>query len=231
MNTNELYEPERSSLRQELHNLKNCQITFLTTSVTATGLLLGLATTLTSKIEFGKTTVAIIFLLPLIVLLPFWWVFFDKATSITRIVGHYRILERLILGRCQATNFIGWENAIGEFRRRQVRGEFASRIGEDVSPWQSRLAKILLLRTGHRYWVISYYTFLALSVVCIVTSIILIRRGWYLVFPIVSLLPISISAWWNIREVWHLIYGHHSYDTNECYWEQVLEVEPKVWGD
>ena len=46
MNESELCEKERVALREELHNLKNCQITFLTLSITATGAILGIATSL-----------------------------------------------------------------------------------------------------------------------------------------------------------------------------------------
>jgi hypothetical protein len=41
-------ERERAALREELHNLESCQITFLTHSVTATGVLLGLGASLGS---------------------------------------------------------------------------------------------------------------------------------------------------------------------------------------
>lgn len=156
MDETELYDRERVALREELHNLKNCQITFLTSSITATGVLLGIATSLASKEYIG-----IIFLFPLIVLLPSWWVFFDKATTITRIVGYYRVLEGLILRHLHAANFIGWENALCKFRKLQ-----SSRNNKPpkvlIKPLHSVLADIVLLQTGHRYWLISYYTFLAL---------------------------------------------------------------------
>ena len=102
-----LYEQERKALREELYNLKSCQITFLTTSITATGLLLGLASTFASDPFKG-----IAFIFPLLVLIPSWWIFFDKATTITRVVGYYRILESLILDNCTAENYMGWENSL-----------------------------------------------------------------------------------------------------------------------
>ncbi len=219
MDPYELFDKERMALREELHNLKNCQITFLTSSVTATGAILGLATALASAPVLG-----VVFLFPLIVLLPSWWVFFDKATTITRIVGYYRVLEKLILGHRKATNFMGWENALGEFRKRQQNRTLS--IPKEVldNPWPHGLRNIILLRTAHPYWVISNYIFFALSGLCVVASILLLKDAWLLA----TLLPILlfiVSIRWNMRMVWNLIYGHHSYGCNEQFWTQILEVK------
>lgn len=218
MSSVELCNYERMALREELHNLKNCQITFLTTSVTATGVLLGLATTLTSSLEPG-----IIFLFPLVILLPSWWIFFDKATTITRIVGYYRILEKLILQDCKAANFIGWENALGEFRRAQERGELT--LPNDKQNYHQWF-RIVILRTSHPYWVVSYYIFLALSSLCVIASTVSLKTTWFFVI-LVSLTLVVISALWNARIVRQLIHGRNSYDCNEYFWKQILKVKDK----
>jgi len=220
MDTVEFHDRERTLLREELHNLKNCQITFITSSVTATGVLLGLAATLASTPALG-----VIFFFPLIVLLPSWWIFFDKATTITRIVGYYRILEKLILGEHEATNNMGWENALGEFRKRQESGELKPPQHLEDSRL-SRWFDIFLLRTTHRYWVISYYTFLALSGLCVVVAIATLKGVWFIVTPVPTLM-VLISALWNARIVRQLIYGHHSYDCNEYFWNQIVAPRPK----
>ncbi len=214
----ELYDHERTALREELHNLKSCQITFLTSSVTATGVLLGLATTLASSLDLG-----VIFLFPLIVLFPSWWIFFDKATTITRIVGYYRILERLILQHCRATNFVGWENALGEFRKRQTCRELNAPKNEQDNSRLARWIEIFSLHTSHRYWVISYFTFFALSGLCVLVSITSLKTAWLFVIPVPALLFL-VSVLWNARIVWQLIYGNHSYDCNEHFWKQILGV-------
>lgn len=220
MNASELYDKERVALREELHNLKNCQITFLTSSITATGLILGIATSLIQTPFLG-----IVFLFPLIVLLPSWWVFFDKATTITRIVGYYRILEKLILERYDAKNFMGWENALGEFRNRQQSGKLNLRGEHLRHRWPHGLHNMLLLRTAHPYWIISYYTFFALSSVCVITSTVLLKGGWRLVVLVPGILFV-MSIWRTVQTVWHLIEGRHSYDCNEYFWKEILQVEP-----
>jgi hypothetical protein len=217
MDTNEFYERELVALREELHNLKNCQVTFLTSSITATGLLLGIGTTWASK-----QLVGIVSLFPLVVLLPSWWVFFDKATSITRIVGYYRVLEGLALEYQESTSFVGWENALREFRTRQADGKLEP-PHELVEPWHSVLADITLLRTGHRYWVISYSTFLGLSALCIALSAAIAKSTWFLVLPVPAIL-LLVSVIWNARAVAQLIGGRYSYDCNERFWKQILGV-------
>jgi len=83
---------EYNALREELRNLKSCQITFLNISITTTGLLIGFL-----EKSVGENTTSTIYLAPLVIILPFWLVFFDKATTITRIVGYMRILENFII--------------------------------------------------------------------------------------------------------------------------------------
>ncbi len=217
----EFYNQERMLLREELHNLKNCQITFLTTSVTATGVLLGVATTFASTPALG-----IIFLFPLIILLPAWRIFFDKATTITRIVGYYRVLEKLILGNYEATNYMGWENALHEFRKRQESGQLELSPGS-TNRALSRWLNIFLLRTTHRYWVISYYVFFALSGFCLVASIATLKGVWLLATLVPTLMTL-ISAIWNARIIWQLIYGRYSYDCNERFWHQIVELRQKT---
>lgn len=216
----EIYDRERTLLREELHNLKNCQVTFLTSSVTATGVLLGLAATFASTPALG-----VVFLLPLIVLLPSWWIFFDKATTITRIVGYYRVLEKLILGDCEAAKNTSWENGLREFRNRQESGELNP--PEDlVDSGLCRWFDIFLLRTTHRYWVITYYTFLVLSGSCLAVSIATIKGVWFFALPTPTLM-VLISALWNARVLRQLIYGRYSYDCNEYFWNAIVTTRPR----
>lgn len=213
----QLYKQERKALREELYNLKSCQITFLTTSITATGLLLGLVASLVPATYKG-----IAFFFPLIVLLPSWWIFFDKATTITRVVGYYRILESLILDNCIAENYVGWENSLRLFREMQKGGKLnPPENGEDVG-FLDWIKEMIFFKTGHRYWIIAYYTFFALSAVCAGTSLLLSDNLW---IGLSLLILIIVSAIWNARMVWFLIHKKYSYDWNEDYWKQILKVK------
>jgi len=212
-----LYEHERKALREELYNLKNCQITFLTTSITVTGLLLGLTASL-AKESYKE----IAFIFPLIVLLPSWWIFFDKATTITRVVGYYRILESLILDRYIAENYVGWENSLRLFRKIQKKGKLKRPKDKEKVRFGDWVKEMIFFKTGHRYWIIAYYTFFALSAVCAGISIFFNRN--FLISGFICFL-LLISAIWNARMVWQLIHFKYSYDWNEAFWKQILKVK------
>ena len=70
-------EKERLILRGELSHLKTCQLTYITFSVTATGLILGVSRVgLSGDGGTGYLAEAgILFCIPLVILLPFWWTF------------------------------------------------------------------------------------------------------------------------------------------------------------
>jgi hypothetical protein len=216
MNNAEIFNSERLALRDELHSLKSCQITFLTTSVTATGALLGIAVSL--KQSFDNP--GMIFLFPLVILIPSWWIFFDKATTITRIIGYYRILEKLLLGLCTAKNFVGWENALGMFRDWQENNRLEKPFDK---PEFKHIFKIGILRTSHLYWVVAYYIFFGLSTLCAAFSTVYMKENRWIGF--VSAAIVLLSAIWNGRVVLHLIYGRNSYNSNEKFWEKILKVQ------
>ncbi len=215
-----LYYRELIGLRKELLSLKNCQITFLTFSVTATGVLLGVAT----SIGRMSPVFELIFLFPLIVLVPSWWIFFDKATTITRVVGYYRILEDLVLERYSADQFVGWENALREFRKRHAASQLGPPANDDPHSWIRRLYHTIALRTGHKYWIISFSTFAALSALCVSMSIQAARSCFALAIALTALVLFLASFAWNVRLVWLFICGRHSYDSNEKYWKAILGV-------
>ena len=176
---------EKSALRSELVSLKNCQITFLTYTVTGTGALLGLAITLGNSSTLSFPLLGAFYLIPLTIILPFWWIFFDKATTITRIVGYYRILEELILDPDHHAAFIGWENSLADFRKQYNAHDKKPIVVEKFSPFlwlknqvsqmkltASNLFKLLLLQTSQRYWMLTYYTFVSLSILSFSVSLI-----------------------------------------------------------
>jgi hypothetical protein len=220
----EQYVQEMHMLREELLSLKHCQITFLTFSVTATGILLGFGTLLGSS---SHIVLSAVFLFPLVFLLPAWWIFFDKATTITRIVGYYRILEKLVLDmQYSVSNFTGWENSLREFRLLQGQGKLVC-PSKQCKGFSLRVRDVFRLKAGHRYWLICYVIFFALSLLCIVVSLALaiVFRNWlFLGMAIFTSMIFAASAYSNLRMVHELIYGRSQYNCRECYWEQILGV-------
>lgn len=180
----------------------------------------------------ASLTRAVAFLVPLTVLLPSWWIFFDKAIVIARAIGYYKILERAMRDPTSVRCFIGWENALAEFRRRQELGELEFRPAQAESTWM-RVKKLVSLRMGHRYWVLIYLVFFWLSVTCLALSfgsayprmagpdwadkpLVLVALG-------TAACMIGGSAVHNAWMIWQLIFGRHSYTANTQFWEDILQ--------
>ena len=109
-----MQEKEREQLRSELAFLKSCQIRYFELAIIAAGAVLAVVG------QLGDKANPVVFLAPLVVVLPCWWVFFDKATTITRIVGYSRLLEGMLRRPGDDTfAYIGWENALAAFRLEQ----------------------------------------------------------------------------------------------------------------
>jgi len=163
--------------RQELQDLKHCQLQYFSIAIASTGSIFGLAGILMNKIPGLDNLGGWAFLAPLSVILPSWIIFFDKATSITRIVGYQRILEKL-LKKQDEYEYIGYENALAEFRKnekrawKKIRGEEKKEEKKkDNSDGQA------LLLTRHRYWVINWITFLILSLICLIGYVFLSKNN------------------------------------------------------
>jgi hypothetical protein len=216
----ELCKKEHRFLRDELGHLKECQIRFLTFSVTTTGLILGITGRFRASLSSQGMDLpsGLLALLPLLVLIPSWWIFFDKATTVTRIVGYFRVIERLLLGYT-AGNFTGWESALAEYRKETIGKKL--RLKE--------LAGLLAFRTTHRYWVITYYVFLLLSAVCTIlgwAGISPRHLSFSLIVIVASTLIVLASSSYNARTLWALVYGEYSYGFHEERWKTILKIVP-----
>ncbi len=163
---------EREHLRAELRELKNCQLRYFSFAIGATGAGLGLVSSGTIQ-----NMLPLAFLAPLVIVLPCWWVFFDKATTITRIVGYYRVLEEMI---CQHPflppyPYMGFENAIAYYREKDTREmwrEFRRHLKKRNPRLFLNKSNKNPLYTRHQYWNINFWTFALLGLVCISLSFV-----------------------------------------------------------
>lgn len=85
---------------------------------------------------------------------------FDKATTVTRIVGYCRILEKLINDQVLAKKYVGWENALRIFREEQKEGRLKFEPQKTFWSvfWKDFLPLGLIIHT-RRYWLLAHYTF------------------------------------------------------------------------
>ena len=231
-----LCEKEHTFLRQELSHLKECQVRYLTFSITTTGIILGFVGKYgtSSSSSDPNLTIGLLGLLPLVVVLPSWWIFFDKAASITREVGYFRCIEKLMLGQFITNKFFGWENALREFRRLPV----ADNVGllDRVSALTQihRFFTLYFPPRTYRYWSIVNDAFICLSVLCCVAAgWNCFATGWkWKDFGVIAFAGFSVLfAWfWNTRILYKLVWGECSYNSNENTWKSILDIHPVPLG-
>lgn len=171
-NFKDIYTTEHEILKDDLFHLKDCQIKFIAFAVTSTGLLLSFIA--------KEDPSSIFYLIPLIILLPAWCVFSDKAVTLTRILGYYTILEGLLVDRYTVSRFLGWERALGEFRTNYEK-KYRPLIEASFEPWnklslldRSRFfLQVILIRRKAKpnYWHLVYSIFFWLSCICILLSL------------------------------------------------------------
>ncbi|MGC1521808.1 MAG: hypothetical protein WA803_09750 [Steroidobacteraceae bacterium] len=227
-----LVKEEKVMLRAELQALKECQIKFLNSAIVSVGVILGLP----ELFKHGSDPIlSSAYLVPLVILIPCWWGFFDKAKTITRIVGYFRILERLALVQDghQAVGierFLGWENSVSEYRAWERRGRFKA-FHNRKPPTALEIMEACFLVPSQRYWSLAYYTFLIFCVLCVVIALV---RIWgtpafhssMAVLVLASLLAVAYSFIWNTAILWALMWGRHSYSATLVYWQHILGTPP-----
>jgi hypothetical protein len=215
-------ESELALLRAELQELKRCQVQYFTLSVTGTGAVLGLAGSLDDKAMLGPSLLA-----PLAIVLPCSWIFFDKATTITRIVGYIRHLEGWIFG-ADSRLHIGFERALKSYRNLEeaIRAGSANQPPPEASPPPPSWWRLARLGTRHRYWMANWYTFTGLSALCCAFGAYFFSgprlhlAAWIGSAALLSL----FSALYNLVVVQQLTFGRYSYDANEAFWRGALDL-------
>ena len=174
---------EISALRGDLQDLKKCQLQYFTLTITGTGAIFGLSAIL------GNDFKGLALLAPLALILPCWLIFFDKVTTITRIVGYQRCLEEQIVAEEVTINYLGYENALGAYRAKEH--DAWKTVGGKTGTTVKDLFGMVILRTRHRFWMLHWYTFALLSGVCWCGSYAMLGKDVITVsFP----LGINVSA-------------------------------------
>ena len=162
---------EQSTLKNEAAHLKDCQIQILTFSITATALLLAVLTSgfLVFAPEIQGFIMILLQFLPLFVLIPCIWIFFDKVKTYNRLIGYYYIIEEILLGRVKSIYFLGWENSLNFFRKNVNDISNFEKSWKDEnnkqSNWKEQLNQFFYLRQYWLYALIIFFCFIILSVI------------------------------------------------------------------
>jgi hypothetical protein len=162
----ELCKLEHTNLRHEMNHLRTCQMQFLTFGTTGASFVLGLV--LSNNFEIwsnNKFLLSILCLIPLGILLPSLWMFFDKAKTFNRIVGYYYWIENVLLDKVTLKIFFGWENSLNIFRKKIIPHDTANINLDDFSK---------IKKSKRFYWKYSFAIFSILITVCLVSSFIVL---------------------------------------------------------
>ena len=209
---------ERELLKEELQALKSCQMQYFVLTITATCILLSVAG------KLGEQPCSeLIYLAPLFIVLPCWTVFFDKAATISRIVGYLRVLESLLVGE-RNCKYVGWETALQDFRRRE-RDDQKSPWGDCWDMLRHLPCAVLLLadfRRQHRYWAVNWITFFGLGL-CALLLAAAYGAGMSWTWWVFAIIFLGATIH-NADVLWTLINGRLSYDEREKIWRKVLAI-------
>jgi len=235
----ELAKLEHTGLRRELEHLKWCQIQFFTFAVTSTLIYFGIIVRggeLSVPFFKASITSALLTLLPLVILIPSMWIFFDENKTISRIVGYYIVLERVLLKKESYPNFTGWENGLQIFRKnvKPIEGD-ARTIKEKISSikeirsTEGAIQNIVLSPRG--YIVVVYFVFVAFIAIChlpLVLHILLNLDNVMNIAPVIVLeafigLFSLFFIIYEYRTLKHILFGKFSYVENMNKWTQILE--------
>jgi hypothetical protein len=245
--TVDILREDQDYVRGEVRSLKQSQVLYFQISITATGVILGVGGSLDP--EHPRL---LLFLAPLIVILPSWLIFFDKAVTITRAVGFLRVIEGLIQGRGPAGwAYAGWENGLSTFRIMQQSGAETHMVRRVLGILKRSLKGSaqgfpLLFRyeAGYRDWILHWITFFGLSVLCLVVGFRFIYHAFVSAFGSnlgqnlfaffgahkwEYFAAIALSATLFIACTLHTLYilkdlinGKYSYEQQSVLWEKAL---------
>jgi hypothetical protein len=235
----ELAKLEHPGLRRELEHLRWCQIQFFTFAVTSTLIYFGIIVRggeLSVPFFKASITSALLTLLPLVILIPSMWIFFDETKTISRIVGYYIVLERVLLKKESYPNFTGWENGLQIFRKnvKQIEGD-AKTIKEKISSIKEirstggSIQNIVLSPRG--YIVVVYFVFVVFIAIChlpLVLHILLNLENVVSIAPVIVLEGVIglfslFFITYEYKTLKHILFGKYSYLENMNKWIRILE--------
>jgi len=213
---------EWESLRKEVEFLKGCQLQYFLLSVTSVVAFIGLLRLGPSDFATLENTYPWIFLVPLMIVVPCWLIYFDKAKSIGRIVGYIMILEEFMLADDNETRskFVGWERSLAKFRKAFVANTL--RRKDNLYPLTriEQFWRVLTLRSTNKYWTYHFYAFGSASAICVLLSSYL-RINTPIVFWLVVAAYLFLLGY-TLEQLRRLVFGRNSYVAHEDAWRRML---------
>jgi hypothetical protein len=228
---------EQTILRTELQELKKCQIQYFLLSISATGAVFGF----NKELMGDPAGSSIMFLTPLLIILPCWLTFFDKANTITRLTGYMRVFIEDELKKNNGHVYVGYENALSLFRDQEQKDK-AAHFKVKGKPGVFRMVykginKIKLREiasielTRHQYWKINWLTFFALALTCCAYPFFKSKPADFsgnpvlLIVYFIFIVAVVIATLFSLSILSELISGKYSYEGVTDYWRQIYKAK------
>jgi hypothetical protein len=265
MGRKKLMREELLLLRNELTALKECQTRYVVLAVTSAGVIFAyLIPSLEEIIQSNSMLNASLkidptCLIPLVIILPLSCIFFNKATTLFRIVGYYQVLEEFHINGKIANKYVGWENSLRLFRECGKDKEMCIKknsgglkLWKDLD-FRDKIAYFISVfgldlrlsnkygRKPQSYWELVYSTFFLMTLLCFVLTFVPIfiwanqvtltiskistnlHINKYSILIIWASLSVSIYIFIsNLKILYQLEKGFHSYKANYALWKTLL---------
>lgn len=197
-----LMSSEYEVLQKLLEETRKCQTTYFWSSLTTSGILMTLGVRL-MKNSSDIEKLCIPSMAILLVICPVWCIWFDKASSITRITAYLRVLEDIIHEKKQYI-YIGWENSYAIFRY-FLMDWYNNPENKDTITIGSRILctfrycydgiKICLrFKQPHQYDILNWLGFFSVSTICIFILITSRDLLYILIFSTLYLFTIAFTS-------------------------------------
>ena len=174
---------EYTSLRNEINQYKTGQITLFTATASATGIMLGIFINLVKGGEFNPLY-AILTMVPLIVIIPSAFMFFEKAVKINRLEAYCAVYTEQFLRKPKnSENYLGYSNYKSAYIDRYSKPikEYQKTTGKYLTYSQANakvdLSSIIkrynkwFIHKEKKYWVNFCYAYCGLVCTCFIVYI------------------------------------------------------------
>ena len=216
-------------VRSDIADLKKCQLQYFTLSITGTAAILSISNYFISLEQINY----FVPLTPLLIALPCWWIFFDKAHTISRNIGYVQVLEEILIDNKKAGNYyFGFENAL-----RKLRNNGEDKTIKIIKPTLEKKCIFELFKFNKhrfRYWTLNWIVFTFLSYLCCTFSWIILYRHhssclfssentFQLFILFISSFFVLVTSIYTLFIVKKLVFGEYSYNSYYKIWKLILK--------
>ncbi|WP_042706609.1 hypothetical protein [Methanomicrobium mobile] len=228
---------EYASLRSEINQYKSGQITLFTATASATGIMLGLFVNLMINQKSDLFFSAILIFLPLMVILPSSWMYFEKAIKINRLEAYCTAYAKNILYTpLKDYHYLGYSEYKKEYLKTFATREsiYIKNAPSYIDKYQRfvKAEKALthwIFRDDLRYWTNSFWAYLGLETICVLVFVVFVLQNPSIIFQMTHMnsciyLSVALSIIFTLLIIFLKIYGD-IFSDNDQYFMRLISLE------